>query len=359
MCANYKKNKLLLVSSMSSLKGGGQRSILLLAKYLLNSSVVPIICVFEEGEFSDAAFSCGLDVKIVKLPKIVSTKSLAAGIKFRKMVQNNQIDIIQVESPREFVYGIFASCCSGVKLIYNARVSDSAGFFDKVINCLADAIIAVSTSAARRFVYPDSRGKVCVIYNSVDLLSLPNVSCQSNKQTVKLSYFGQLHPRKGVINLIEAISQINLDLTLDIWGDGCADYVDFLKSKADQKKVFFHGYTNDILRHLNEIDIVVMPAILNEGLSRTVIEAMALGKIVIVSDVESNKEALGEEFKEFTFLTGSSEELKKKLLEVIEKKEQFQIIGRKFKDRAEESFNAELNTKKYEKKYISLVRKNG
>lgn len=354
-----KQTKVLLVSAFDSLRGGGQRSILLLARFLDKTFYDVSVLSPKEGALTAALKKYDLKVFVFDLPKICSARSLFVMLSFRSLLKKNNIDIVQVESPREFIYGLVATAFTSKKIIFNARISDTAGFFDRIIYFCASKIIAVSVTASKRFPFPDNNNKIVVVYNSVDIASLPTFASNRKVGKVLLAYFGRLHRRKGVEDLIEAFRSLGQNVELHIWGDGERNYISELKDKAKGLNVKFHGYSADVLPCLEDVDVVVMPARLNEGLSRTVIESMALGKIVIASDVSANIEALGEELSEYSYPAGNSKALKDMLECVIEKKESFEEISCKFKSRAEKNFSAIENTKKYELVYSSLGIDNG
>ena len=103
------------------------------------------------------------------------------------------------------------------------------------------------------------------------------------------------------------------------------------------------------------MDIVILPSRWGEGLSRGMIEAMALGKIVIASDIPSNPELLGPDFKDFIFKNENEKDLARLLQHVLENKEILERSSRPARERAEELFDIKKNTQVLEEIYKAMV----
>ena len=93
--------------------------------------------------------------------------------------------------------------------------------------------------------------------------------------------------------LIDAINQVALsrpDVTLVVVGDGPEAAA--LKARAGDH-VRFLGYRSDTARLMQGFDLFVLPSF-NEGISNTILEAMATGLPVIASDVSGNPELVAD-----------------------------------------------------------------
>jgi len=119
-----------------------------------------------------------------------------------------------------------------------------------------------------------------VIPNGVDIDEFKPVKKYYQKKLVST---GRLIPRKGYKYLIHAISIMG-DFTLTLVGEG--NQQDKLKRMADRptRRVHFTGSIphSKIAKQYQKADVFVMPS-LNEGLSNSMLEAMACGLPVIVT----------------------------------------------------------------------------
>ena len=64
----------------------------------------------------------------------------------------------------------------------------------------------------------------------------------------------------------------------------------YAKKLKIRRNVVFTGYVDDAAPNLKKIDILYFPTHHNEGLSLALLEALALGKIVIARDKGGNRE---------------------------------------------------------------------
>jgi glycosyltransferase involved in cell wall biosynthesis len=143
---------------------------------------------------------------------------------------------------------------------------------------------------------PDAQRKLAVIDNGVPLPQWPDDAGRRAARAelgladdaVVALYLGQLEPRKDPLTAVRAARAVE-GLTLLVAGDGPlrAD----LEAEADAHvRVLGHRDPGPLLR---AADIFVMPS-RREGQSLAVLEAMASGLAMVVSDGPGNPEAVGD-----------------------------------------------------------------
>lgn len=98
-------------------------------------------------------------------------------------------------------------------------------------------------------------------------------------------FIGRLIPTKGIELLVEAFRSADIasNSRLLIAGDGPPEYVRKLKSYCHDLPIEFLGFT-DALEFYNKVDMVVLPSLWEEPLSRVIFEAFACGKPVLGSN---------------------------------------------------------------------------
>lgn len=357
---NVRENKynILYTSSFGSLRGGGQRSTRLLIKYLNKNNFTPILIVPEEGELSQAIRKLGVKVFIISFPRLRSLNIIAVIKAFFSLyfiIRKEKINLIHTESPRQTAYAGIIVKIVRIPVIMHLRVSESETWLDKILYRLVDSVITVSKTVTNRLSFVKQYKNVPMVYNSVELdtfIPIPTI----NNGALKIGYFGRIHRGKGIDTLVKAVQQLGNNIALVIMGDGDNEYLKELQHISADANIYFKGYKKDIRNDIAGVDVVVLPSIRGEGLSRIIIEAMAMGKTVVASDQPSNIEALGEEQKEFIFPAGDD----KKLAEIIEKivnNRKILIDNSKIcRKRAEQCFDVKKNTKEIEKIYFLLLR---
>lgn len=114
------------------------------------------------------------------------------------------------------------------------------------------------------------------------------VESQAPSAGVRVCYIARLYPDKGTAEARAAMSQILKQtghVYFDVVGDG-DDLVDFQRDFAGENRVVLHGVlsSEETLQVLAKADIYMLPSY-TEGLPSSMIEAMSLGKPVIVTPV--------------------------------------------------------------------------
>jgi len=128
-----------------------------------------------------------------------------------------------------------------------------------------------------------------------------------------LIYFGRLAYEKGVGTLIEALTRVPMSLRLKIVGSGPgeADCRKMVTKYRLDDRVEFTGFQQDKkLRTLIQgARAVVVPSLWNENWPFSVLEAMALGKVIIASKAGGMPEMLGQGKFGLLFEPGDSQQL--------------------------------------------------
>ncbi len=158
----------------------------------------------------------------------------------------------------------------------------------------ADAVIAVSRAVARHVrSLRTPADKIHVVPNGVDhKVFYPGPHRPVDE--VRVLLVGRLVPNKGGEEAIRAVAELNRNggaVRLTIVGDG--PLRGRLRALAAELgiNVRFEGWTQDVASHLRDTDVLVRPTF-TEGMSLSVLEAMATGVCVVASDVPGNAELI-------------------------------------------------------------------
>ncbi|GAB1440076.1 glycosyltransferase family 4 protein [Providencia sp.] len=139
-----------------------------------------------------------------------------------------------------------------------------------------------------------------VIRNGVDISKLKENN-HKNSDRIKLISVGSLIPRKNMkylINVSNYLAELGFDFELTILGDG--PQLHDLKSVSCEN-VKFVGQVNNVNDYLISSDIFISSS-LSEGLPNTVLEALACGLPVVLSDISSHREVAEQLPREYSLL---------------------------------------------------------
>ncbi len=137
-----------------------------------------------------------------------------------------------------------------------------------------------------------------------------------------LVYLGRLAYEKGVRTLIEALAKTNVLARLKIVGSGpeAKNYLELIKKHklGDRVELVGPKYGQELQNLIRRARAVVVPSLWNENWPFSVLEAMALGKIVIGSRVGGISEMLRDGKDGLLFERGNSAELSRLIDEVYQ-----------------------------------------
>ena len=217
---------------------------------------------------------------------------------------------------------------------------------------LARNIIAIDETTYKSLADYGFGDKSYYIPNCINLKELP----KRNEETKKIiTFIGWVVPDKGIAELVEAWQDISLEIVknwkLEIIGPYNKEYVDVFKAKIKGDISFIGELEHrEALKRLNYSKVFVLPSY-TEGFPNSVLEAMALGKIVIATDVGAIPQMLSDD-SGIVVKAKSVEELKTALLKVMtEHVNEFGVNARK---KVEE----EYEISKVVDQYIKLWREN-
>lgn len=231
-------------------------------------------------------------------------------------------------------------------------------FGEKVMAKYADEIIVLSESAAKYF--KDTYNRDTVLINN-------GIEKPDKKQADKIKELygiskdeyicmvSRLTAEKGVHYLIDAYNSINTDKKLVIAGDtsDTDDYVELLKKKAEgNSNIIFTGFiSGDVLDEIySNAYLVALPSDI-EGMSLSLLEAMAYGNAVLCSDIPEN--TLVVEDKAIHFEKSNISDLADKLQMLCDK----QDIRDDYKKNAEEFILGKYNWNDVAKSTHNLYKK--
>ncbi len=166
------------------------------------------------------------------------------------------------------------------------------------------------------------------LYNAIDIESVSEAAskrvCDYRKEynipenATVVTFTGRLLKIKGVYELLEAFKQVNRDdLYLFYAGDG--PELDELKSKANDKVVFLGQIDFDhIVSLLESSDIYCLPSV-SEGMSTSVLEAIATNTFVITTYNGGARELITSDEYGIIMQGNSTEETKDALVKAFDK----------------------------------------
>jgi sugar transferase (PEP-CTERM/EpsH1 system associated) len=233
-----------------------------------------------------------------------------------------------------------------------------------------DRFVAVSEDIRRWMI--DSIGikdsKITKILNGVDTKRF----CPRNKngarralgfseKDILIGTVGRLDPIKDQQLLLQAFSDLQGDgkeLRLILIGDGPERRsLESVKEKLSCKdRIVLLGERNDVEKILPALDVFVLPS-KNEGMSNTILEAMAAGLPIVATSVGGNLELVTQGKTGLFSRPGDIRGLTEALKFYMEHEEERRLHGANGRCKAEQHFSLNRMVEEYESLYRSLFKK--
>ena len=297
---NSKHKKINILYVILSLEIGGMEQVVAdLIRHLDLEQFTPVVACLET--LGPIAAELGKqEVAVVQVERMTPMLSFAYPGKLIKLMRDYRIDVVHVHSGCWHKAALAARFCGVRNVIYteHGRIfpdSRAVMLLDRLYAPLTKHVVAVSTNLAAYLCSEVgiSEKKISVIINGIDverfqIARIPMVTTDN----IHIGIIARLAPVKNIATLVQAMAivhQHNPQLLLSIIGDGPErDFLESLVSELGLSSVVtFHGFRRDIPEVLREMDIFTLSS-LSEGTSITLLEAMASGKPVVVTNVGGN-----------------------------------------------------------------------
>lgn len=235
---------------------------------------------------------------------------------------------------------------------------------------LADRVLSVSYQLgdlhARRTGFP--RHRISVIHNGVDgRRFFPDPLARARvreemgipEKALCIGCVGNLFPVKDHMTVLRAVARLaetSLDWRLLMIGAGpeLSRLQDFVNAHWSWKqRVSFLGASNRVSELLRAMDVYVLCSAA-EGISNSLLEAMATGLPVVVTNTGGNPEVVIEGKSGLLFPVGDFRKLADQLLQLQAKKDLRAQLGEQALRRVCEEFSIDSMVRKYEQVYVSL-----
>ncbi len=299
------KYKVLHIFSSSSF-GGAEKSMIFLAANLQKSGKCENYLGVPEGtRLYEHSKSQNLNVINFKSGGSFDPAGITRLI---KIIKRNKIDIVHVHQGKLYWLALTAKIfCPCVKVILHRRQDTRHSFFSRKHYGFANAVITVSKAVANGLIKYEKVApeKITVVYNGVNFEKfdlntdfsdvLEKYNLKDKKVAGAVGAVVDLKG-KGQIFLLEAAKQLRNDypsLRYLIVGDG--EGLDALKEYAKKTGVgditVFTGYQEQVQKFVMAMDIFCLLSWDTEGMPNVLIEAEALKKPVIATNIGGIPEA--------------------------------------------------------------------
>jgi glycosyltransferase involved in cell wall biosynthesis len=188
---------------------------------------------------------------------------------------------------------------------------------------LSDTLVLAQSEGIRADVSTDFDDVDCNLEVLGNAVTVPEDTASGEG----LLYAGRLAPKKGVEYLIQAVAEMDYQLT--IVGDGSErDRLENLASETSADVVFEGKVPPDeVSKYYRDAELLVLPSTEGEGMPNVVLEAMAWGLPVVATDSGGLPTVIDDGATGYLVPMRDTEALKQAIISVLESPETQQAMG--------------------------------
>lgn len=273
-------------------------------------------------------------------------------IRLASYIRSHHIDVIHTHLSTASLLGAWAAKLAGVPSVAHVHGLNTATCFKH-----STAVIAVSEAVKKHLCAQGlNHDRVHVVHNGVDLARFSPVPIADAKHaqgfdesTPVFGVFGRLSEEKGQRSAIEAmfiLSKTCPSARLMIVGDGKTrdDLVNSAQALGISGNVEFKGFNADVRGLMSACNAVIVPS-LKEGFGLAAVEAMALSRPVIATNVGGLPEIVVPDDTGLLVPANSPQQIAEAMEKVITEMSTAERMGKSGRTRAESCFDLKTQIK--------------
>ncbi|MEX0725254.1 MAG: glycosyltransferase [Planctomycetaceae bacterium] len=341
-------------------RSGAEKQLTLLATGLPRDEFdVEVVALTRGGPFADVLTQHHIPLTILQKRKKLDLRALTA---LRQVIRDHRPDVVHTWLFAANAYGRWAAGKNpSPKIVVSERCVDVWKsrwqlWVDRRQFPRTEHLVGNSSSVAeyyRGLGFPAER--MSVIPNGIVCPALPT---DEERETIRQSllkelalpsgtrlvaYIGRIAPQKRLRDLIwafELLRQIVPSLKFVIVGGGPerADLEQFARDMRVDDDVLFLGHRDDVSRLLPAVTLFWLASDF-EGQSNSVMEAMAAGLPVVVSDIPPNRELVTDQETGMLFPVGATKELVTAAKKILDDDQLARRLGAAARARMENDFS--------------------
>ena len=348
--------------SMTLLTGGLERLLVEFGRHHdANRFDLRFVSLAELGPPAEELRRMGFSVESVNLQgrgKLPALRSL------RSLLQRERVDLVHTHNTYAHFYGTVAASWAGVRHVINSQHGRGCGprakdkLLFRLANLKASRVVGVSEDAAAlcRGEDPWAASKTKVIWNGIDTSRF--VFRGPSKAPVAISV-ARLSPEKDFPTLLQATALVVRrvpEFKLMMIGNGAerAKLEALTKSLGIEPNVEFLGERSDVPELLAQAGFFVSSS-KSEGISLTILEAMAVGLPVVTTRVGGNPEIILEGQTGYLVPDQNPEALAAAMLQMLGQRDQWPAMGELGRRRVEQQFEIRTMIRQYEELYSEVL----
>ena len=252
---------------------------------------------------------------------------------YRKIVKKIRPDLVITYTIKPNIYG--GMICRWMKIPYATNITGLGTAFqsDGLLKKIVVFLYGIALKKAKVVFFENIQNKQTIIKHKIIkehqacLLNGAGVNLEEyefceypDTDEIRFLFIGRIMKEKGVDELFEVAERIrkeNSNVFFDIVGPMEDDYKGRVETLSDNGVINYYGYQEDVKPFIQRCHCFVLPSY-HEGMANTLLEAAAMGRPLITSDIHGCKEAVLVGVSGYLVQKGNSEDLYRKMKQFIQ-----------------------------------------
>lgn len=246
-------------------------------------------------------------------------------------------------------------------MLENRQVWGSKQMLPKVQQ-YCDRIIAISNLIGQELLESGFRpDQILPIPNGVEIDQLKPKTDYAVSGCISMLYVGRLHWQKGPDVLLSALQKMTslrpeLDWRLTVLGTGPMEGK--LKATVQEygliHNIDFRGTVDNVPDFMGQADMIIIPS-RTEGLSNTLLEAMATGLPCLVTNITANAEVIQHEYNGLLTPEENDQAMAQAILRLVDDQALREKLGKQARQTVIETYALDTVAERYIELYESLL----
>ncbi|MCL5960304.1 MAG: glycosyltransferase family 4 protein [Chloroflexi bacterium] len=353
---------------------GGQSNHVLALANGLDKTRFRVAVAYPQHHTSTGKALKDVDVTAMALP-VRRLNNALAGIKLLRLLRKDPVDILHVHGHEAGIWGRVVGRLAGVRAnIYTPHTLHSGVLGERTYLRMEGAMarstdfwVSVNNSDCATLTNCGiPAAKISVVPNGIDAGAVANRARGASRDALGIRedeplvvQVGRISTQKGPGYFMRAAAKAlerNQSIRFLLVGDGPlrAEMELLAKSLGVARNVLFLGWRDDVVQVMSCADVVALSS-LWEGLPYVLLEAMALGKPVVATDVGGNPEIVENERTGFIVPPRDEMSLAQGVLRLTEDPTAARRMGEAGRQRASEHFSLSKMMKLTEEVYSKAL----
>ena len=381
-----KKSKINIMYMIDQFRAGGgtENHLSYLVRHLDRDRFSPCVVVFDlwPNPLVESIEAAGIPVLHIPVGRYYTGNAMAKALVLRSIIKEKKIDIVQTFHFKSDTYGAIAAHLAGVRHLVSSKrdtgdlKSRIYFFIHKHVNRYIGNYIFVADAVGRIVIEREHivKGRFRTIYNGVDLkrfqVPTPEIVIQRRDELgigaddFVVGSVAWLRPEKNYNIFFDALEFVSQEVdkvkAVVVGGGTLLDhYKEQVWDRGLVDRVFFTGPCDDVRRYLSVFDVACLVPGRNEGFSNAILEKMATGLPLVVSNVGGNAESVKDQYNGLVISANDSRALADALLRLYRDPELRRTMGRRSRQRVEEEFTLSKMIQQHEEYYEVIMNDRG